>query len=94
MLEVKDTVMTKSQILAISQPIMFAQGYGGVADAELSVAEAQAKISFPAGMKEVVGFVEAHKTTGGISEHFNEFCFLITDKEWQAFLKSKGVDNG
>ena len=28
--------------------------------------------------------IEQHKTTGGMSPHFDKFCLLITDVEWQA----------
>ena len=79
------TVMSDEQI---------AELYGGMPKyvdvTQRMLAEAQAKISFKAGMKAVVEWVEAN------SEYY--CCSLcdydrhIYDKKWQAFLKRLGID--
>ncbi len=52
----------------------------------------QLKLMYKAGIREVVEFVETHKTVGNsMSAHFNKFCLLITDEEWKAKLKEWNI---
>jgi len=52
------------------------------------IAQAQAEISFKAGIGEVVEWIIANKGLG----HTMDSCFHITDKRWQSKLKEWGVN--
>ena len=80
-MEAKDTVMNFKQMnLLRSTP---------------AVAEAQAEITFKAGMQEVVEWIKGHilrcETERGIAYIQDIILFRFTKEEWQAFLKERGL---
>lgn len=87
-MEAKDTVISDEEIKKIGAHLSNPKS---ILKARL---EAQAEISFKAGIEEIVGWIQTHQSCDITPVTFNrksvEFCVLIKNKEWQAFLKGKG----
>ena len=80
-MEAKDTVMSPQQRVTFDN--RFTTGKVHLRE----LAEAQAEISYKAGMKEVVEWVKANKSCRSDFMTPGEFYFRIDENEWQAFLK-------
>lgn len=85
-MEAKNTVMTGKEIDKVVNTFSQIAGYNDVRTLEQVVADAQARISFKAGMQKVVEWVEKN--------HWNSELGRVMHIDilgWQSFLKENGL---